>query len=112
MKTIKEWLSELHEPYRSQALKNMEMYGVNGHETATTFRTALMAAFVWQDSPEGGDFWLEISSSWIAAPSQQLFTREDMGKAFEAGSAQTVNFDAFMQQNIHLNNKPNETFGN
>jgi len=57
MKTIKEWLSELPEPARSQALDNYE-----GPENrmASSILEALMIAFIWEATVEGWDYWNNI----------------------------------------------------
>lgn len=58
MKTIREWLEELPEPYRSQALENMDIEDADiEHDN---FERALCGAFLWMDSPEGWDYWNKI----------------------------------------------------
>ena len=53
-KTVEQWLQELPEPYRSQALDNMDADG-DGEELTIT--SALSAAFVWQGTPQGHKYW-------------------------------------------------------
>jgi hypothetical protein len=58
MKTIKEWLETLPEPYRSQALKN----GIDmGKERSSLFK-AINSAFVWSNSKEGFDYWRMVAN--------------------------------------------------
>ena len=57
-KTVKEWLSELEEPQRSQALANMETYcTMAGDLPAKSLYLALSSAFVWSQAPEGYEYW-------------------------------------------------------
>ncbi len=51
MKTIKQHLNELPEPYRTQALKYFEP------QTAQTQSEALMCGFDWRESKEGFSYW-------------------------------------------------------
>jgi len=63
-KTIKEWLNELPEPYRSQAIENAENTEsgcLDGVETSIF--GALMGGFVWLESKEGSDYWYEFSKT-------------------------------------------------
>ena len=54
MKTIKQWISELPEPYRSQALKNttkkIQIVPVKD------IKDALVSAFIWSYSKQGHDY--------------------------------------------------------
>lgn len=59
IKTIKEWLSELPEPARSQALENMRPVLENKHESCLSF--ALLNAFSWVNSPEGWSYWHKVA---------------------------------------------------
>lgn len=55
-KTIKEWLEELPEPYRTQALKNTKKLDyVTG-----SLERALNCAFDWDSSKEGYNYWGRI----------------------------------------------------
>lgn len=56
-KVIKDWLMEMNEPYRSQALKNTKNESTIKHDT---FHSALQSAFIWSNSPEGYDYWKRI----------------------------------------------------
>ena len=57
MKIIKDWLSEINEPYKSQALNNLTNESIIKHES---FSSALQCAFIWKDSKEGYDYWKRI----------------------------------------------------
>ena len=57
MKKIKEWLSEINEPYKSQALNNLTNESIIKHES---FSSALQCAFIWKDSKEGYNYWKRI----------------------------------------------------
>lgn len=59
MKTIKEWLEELPEPYRSKALgycDNPTLYSLS-HSLEGT----LLRAFTWDDTAEGPKYWERVS---------------------------------------------------
>lgn len=58
-KTIKQWLNELEEPYRTQALENAEDYG-GINNTATSLDDALLAGFLWDKTEQGWDYWEEV----------------------------------------------------
>jgi len=58
MKTILEWLKELDEPYRSNAIEN----AANDTNTflptnVKTCQEALLYSFIWKDSTEGFIYW-------------------------------------------------------
>jgi hypothetical protein len=59
MKKISEWLNELPEPYRTQAIANQEWqdYEVN------RLSGAIANAFSWHDSPQGHEYWHELYDS-------------------------------------------------
>lgn len=57
-KTIKEWLEELPEPYRTEALANL--FEKNKSLVKSTLADALIAAFGWKITPQGYDYWRDI----------------------------------------------------
>jgi len=59
MKTIKEWLTELDEPYRTQALNNL--YDDNGDYYVDDISLAVSAAFVWSRNEQGVDYWADLA---------------------------------------------------
>jgi hypothetical protein len=61
MKTIKEWLEELPEPYRSQALENTG--DSDGEMEVKSLVTALECAFLWISSSQGYHYWSQLSKT-------------------------------------------------
>lgn len=57
-KTNREWLSQLEEPYRTQALVNTCMGNLKKSEES--LERALISAFVWSETPQGHAYWKEI----------------------------------------------------
>lgn len=59
MKTVRQWLEQIEEPYRTKALTNM--HKCNGNHVAdlqqSTISDALMCAFSWENSNEGFIYW-------------------------------------------------------
>jgi hypothetical protein len=69
-KTIREALGELHEPYRQKAFKAFEdQFPENKHmleiEVGNT-ADALSAAFVWDRTAEGNEYWQDLYISLIS----------------------------------------------
>lgn len=60
-KTIREWLLELPEPYRSLALKNM-FKGDREIDSENEIE-ALRAAFTWAYSPQGYEYWRNLKKA-------------------------------------------------
>lgn len=58
-KTIKEWLEELEEPYRSQALKNLKegRSPVVSKVMVCSLSEALHGAFFYLNTKEGHQYW-------------------------------------------------------
>ena len=52
---IKSWLTTFPEPYKSQAIKNLNLRF--GEFFASSARIALANAFDWDESKEGYDYW-------------------------------------------------------
>ena len=69
MKTIKQWLEELPEPYRSQSLANMadikcQAHGViDPEQKRSSLRGVLMSAFAWSQTPEMFEYWDNLYES-------------------------------------------------
>jgi hypothetical protein len=59
MKTIRNWLDQLKEPERTNALSNMRPAGMNEKECSMI--DALNLAFCWGSSPQGLRYWAKIS---------------------------------------------------
>ena len=58
MKTIREHLETLPEPYRSQALENIDERDQDLPEIS--LRGALLKGFFWYDAPQGGHYWIDV----------------------------------------------------
>jgi hypothetical protein len=61
MKTVKEWLETLDEPYRSQALENLLPEYASILEYSVN--EALLGAFTWVNSPQGYEYWADYEDS-------------------------------------------------
>lgn len=59
MKSAKEWLETLKEPYRSRALKNYDPDFVLG-KTIENLSSAILRSFSWRKSSEGSKYWDDI----------------------------------------------------
>ena len=58
MKTIREWLTELPEPYRTEALENMEKsVPCEGDRLVSKKSEAIDIAFLWPNTPQGNQYW-------------------------------------------------------
>lgn len=62
MKTVEEWAQELPEDVREKFLANvMRTHGGNALKwQISRLSSAIYLNFSWTNSPEGGDFWLNI----------------------------------------------------
>lgn len=60
-KRITDWLQELPEPQRTQALDNTELFPLPGAENkeVDTMHEAI-SGFVWFQTPQGIDYWCEV----------------------------------------------------
>ena len=58
MKTIREWLEELPEPYRTQAIDNTSESVLMIEKESLS--EAVLVAFSWWDSPEGLEYWSDF----------------------------------------------------
>ena len=63
MKTVKEWLETLDEPYRSQALENLNMNIEYADILEPSLADALSGAFTWKGTPQGHDYWSKLVNS-------------------------------------------------
>lgn len=58
MKPIKDWLNDLPEPYRSQALENHSIIPIRDTEKQVSkLSYAMFFAFPWDVSPQGSEYW-------------------------------------------------------
>lgn len=63
MKTIREWLEELPEPYRTQALENVNEHDpkiIDELPSEQTAKKALSGAFVWMFTEQGERYWFDL----------------------------------------------------
>lgn len=66
MKTIREWLEELPEPYRSQALENFEAQKTKDRlPTRQSMYWAIYGAFHWDDTPQKHDYWSKFQATLV-----------------------------------------------
>jgi len=89
MKTIKEWLSELPEPYRSQALENTAVDTLDENEGNLSM--ALHEAFDWETSLQGHNYW-RILYNLITEDSNKRHTH----------TVKTVNEEAVIKSNREI----------
>lgn len=61
-RTIRQFLLKMPQPYMEQALLNAGENSLKGFK-GRTIKDALMSAFVWNDSPEGGDYWNDFANN-------------------------------------------------
>lgn len=59
-KSIRQWLNELPEPYRSQALESADKKMLDNRRMRQS--DALSSAFVWKRSPEKEQYWKDL---WV-----------------------------------------------
>lgn len=74
-KTAREWFNEMPEPYGTLAIKNCEAQPLNDLDTLyCSPEVALGNSFFYELTPEGVDFWNEVSScivnrsNWVNWP--------------------------------------------
>lgn len=63
MKTIREWLEELPEPYRTQAIDNTMERELSQAEPS--MHEAILGAFVWEETIEGFYYWAKLHHKFI-----------------------------------------------
>ena len=86
MKTIRNWLDQLKEPERTNALSNMEPSGMT--DKADRQSEALGKAFNWSFTPQGYEYWLGIC------------TRIDNGTYYDAPQHTPEEFDTKAKDTI------------
>lgn len=66
-KTIEDWLNELDEPYRTQAIENTKNLADTTELDRPAFgiSDALSCAFIWGRSPEGHIYWSDLHSKYL-----------------------------------------------
>jgi len=63
MKTIEQYLNQLEEPYKEQAINNTG--DKNLKRKVSSLNEALMSAFPWQGSPEGYRYWFVVRDKLV-----------------------------------------------
>lgn len=63
MKTVKQWLEELQEPYRTKALNNLVSMWAD-YEVESMY-DAIQEAFFWSRTDEGFNYWNDLADSKI-----------------------------------------------
>ena len=92
-KTIREWLNELPEPYRTQALDNAKSskpYTINA--VKPNLHNAILGAFVWRDAPQGFNYWQDVYS-WSrghVSPTSQTKAKTQMTKTLSTECVCTI----------------------
>ena len=79
MKTIYEWLNELPQPYKSQALYNFEAFMHRGNRQYLKTNTydymcqAINSAMHWEGTPQGHEYWNRIHNEY-----EQIKRRDEL----------------------------------
>jgi hypothetical protein len=69
MKTIREWLEELPEPYRTQALEAAGDICTYPNAKAETLSGTVAGWICWPDTPQGWDYWEQVHK-WCLNPQE------------------------------------------
>lgn len=68
MKTLRQYLEELPEPYRTEALNNADRYLLDEEwvpsSSEVTHNTPLSHSFIWQGTPQGHEYWEEANNKF------------------------------------------------
>lgn len=68
-KTVREWLEELPEPYRSQAIENLVKYPLPRSKCFfKKMEDALLHGFDWDLTPQGFSYWHRVKHGIIVPP--------------------------------------------
>lgn len=62
-KTPEQWFQMLREPYRSEAIANINKHYFDYKENPNSTDDALFYSFEWRNSPQGHTYWEEIHES-------------------------------------------------
>ena len=95
-KTIEQWFQELPEPYRTQTLENCEKQSTidwnAADATCDKLSDAVALGFLWQDTPEGEEYWQEVYDT-IAA--NEFDEEHDEEQRWEAQQEDNHNLTEF-----------------
>lgn len=62
MKTIREHLNDLPEPYRTEALENAKNSKPSTlHAMEKSMSGAITGAFLFHETPQGADYWFDLA---------------------------------------------------
>ena len=64
-KTLQQHFELLEEPYRSKALAHLANHGNMSQKQTPSAYAALTVAFVWEDTPEGFDYWHKLYLKYL-----------------------------------------------
>jgi hypothetical protein len=62
MKTVEEWFRLLPVSVRNKARTNAKNYGFGLKNEAPSLHVAITISFIWIRTPQGHDYWSEISN--------------------------------------------------
>lgn len=80
MKTIREWFEELPEPYRTDALDNME----DAEKSVKSMSDAIDYSFVWSRTEQGHDYWSSLRETYhVGYPDAPSFSSPSPHRLFE-----------------------------
>jgi len=77
-KTPADWFKMLKEPYRSEAIANIDVNRRNYENYPKSFYTALNNSFDWYYSKQGRDYWYKIQVSVQAGETTYLETETEL----------------------------------
>lgn len=66
---IKFWFNQMEEPERSQALNNVDEF--SDQQLEKSISDALCGAFYWFETPEGGEYWVQIQEKYKKKQTKQ-----------------------------------------
>lgn len=89
-KTIEQWFQELPEPYRTKALENCK--SPNDNEVVETLSIAIAVGFLWQDTPEGEEYWHDVYLTLEAARFDENHHEEQQYEAEQEDNANRTEF--------------------
>lgn len=109
MKTIKEWLSELPEPYKTKALANASKAVLKEEEP--DLNQALRAAFIWETAPEGKVYWDNVTDAlgYLITNALSAIHAIALKKGFPAEEIMGIQYNA-VDENWHYQLKEDESW--
>ncbi len=74
MKTIKECLEELPEPYKTQAINNTN--NITLKSIKGSLKNALYSCFRWKETNEGWEYWEKVANGQVYVPPPKKTNKE------------------------------------